>query len=532
MKSGGHRPMPSQTANLWHNFRRCLFLCVIAAGLLPIHSYAQSWEKQSTDVVGASIPIDAYPAGNDQADRDGIDTYQRHNLITEAEAKQLAAQTHNSAAASINSLGNIFVQPRPNASCGGLAQEAEDATLNGTFIVGEDTAASGGKYIHTPNGSGNFYNGPATENRAEFCFTVSITGTYYIRASTFAADTLNDSFYVQVDGAPELGYLWDIFPTSSYIIDYVNDRFFFDPVELELSPGEHIVTFYPREDGARLDTVELQFTTPNSGPIPTCGGLIQEAEEGALRGSFAVEEDPTASGGKYIDSPENTGSYWYGPNTLQSAKYCFDVKNAGIYRIDARVFGPDLLSDSFYVRVDDPKSIAYLWDTHATSGFVSDSVNHRFVADPVLLKLPSGLHTVTVYVREDGTKLDTLQLVFTDTYTEPEEPPVTALPISGTIHPDSSDLTEEVDFSTIYVKLIDAATRGQVYSQRVQVDRIGRYRFEGMAPGKYILVLELPATYTTAQTEVEVDASTNQSVSVSFDIQLKLEHVYLPLIGR
>lgn len=113
-----------------------------------------------------------------------------------------------------------------------------------------------------------------------------VTGTYYIRASTFAEDTLSDSFYAQVDGAPEAGYLWDIFPAASYVIDYINDRFFADPVELQLTPGQHIVRFYRHEDGARLDTVELILTTDNPGPVPTCAGMKQEAEDGAFRGQY------------------------------------------------------------------------------------------------------------------------------------------------------------------------------------------------------------------------------------------------------
>ena len=47
----------------------------------------------------------------------------------------------------------------------------------------------------------------------------------------------DDSFFVQVDGGPSDGYLWDVRNSSSYGNDYVNDRYGADPVTLTLAPG-------------------------------------------------------------------------------------------------------------------------------------------------------------------------------------------------------------------------------------------------------------------------------------------------------
>jgi hypothetical protein len=51
-------------------------------------------------------------------------------------------------------------EPTPEADTGGgTLIEAEQATLYGNFTVGNDASASGGAYIHAPEGSGSFYDG-------------------------------------------------------------------------------------------------------------------------------------------------------------------------------------------------------------------------------------------------------------------------------------------------------------------------------------------------------------------------------------
>ncbi len=52
--------------------------------------------------------------------------------------------------------------------------------------------------------------------------------------------------------------LWDALQNTGYQQDYVNDRHGADPVEVLLAAGENTVTVYLREDGARLDKIELE----------------------------------------------------------------------------------------------------------------------------------------------------------------------------------------------------------------------------------------------------------------------------------
>ena len=52
--------------------------------------------------------------------------------------------------------------------------------------------------------------------------------------------------------------MWDVLQNTSYQQDYVNDRNGADPVEVSLEEGPNTVTVYLREDGTRLDKIELE----------------------------------------------------------------------------------------------------------------------------------------------------------------------------------------------------------------------------------------------------------------------------------
>ncbi len=292
-------------------------------------------------------------------------------------------------------------------SCAGLIREAEQGDLSGTFTVDTDANASGGQFVHVPDGAGNVWNfggGP----RAEYCFTVAQAGVYRINTRVLANAGNNDSFFVQVDGSPVDGFLWDVRRSGVFVQDYVSDRDAADPVEVSLSAGEHTVSFWLREDGVRLDRIELELT--DSEPPPSqCEGLIKEAEDGDLRGDFVVGSDAQASGGEFVHVPDGSGSTG-SPNAARSAAYCFTVQQPGEYRVKATTSAADGTSDSFFVRVDGDPTDAYLWDLRRSAGFTDDFVSNRGGDDPVTLTLAAGEHTVTVYLREDGARLDKVEL--------------------------------------------------------------------------------------------------------------------------
>ncbi len=145
------------------------------------------------------------------------------------------------------------------------------------------------------------------------------------------------------------------------------------------------------------------------GQSANSGALLEiEAEDAQLSGNFRVGYDANASGGRYISAANGAGFYNFG--SLNQAKFVFYVNQAGKYAIEGDIYAPNGDDDSFWVAVDGMPSGGYLWDTAINTNYNSDFVNNRNVTDQVIVNLTAGQHVVTIYQREDGTRLDTLRL--------------------------------------------------------------------------------------------------------------------------
>ena len=140
-----------------------------------------------------------------------------------------------------------------------LIQEAEDGDLYGGFEISSDPAASGGRYVHVPNGTLTSTKMPNEGYKIDYNFNVTVDGMYRIKGSVYAASGSDDSYWVKVNDSPGGGYLWDVLRNTGYQQDYVNDRNGADPVVVWLPAGENTVTVYLREDGTRLDRIELEL---------------------------------------------------------------------------------------------------------------------------------------------------------------------------------------------------------------------------------------------------------------------------------
>ena len=247
--------------------------------------------------------------------------------------------------------------------------------------------------------------------------------------------------------------MWDVLQNTSYQQDYVNDRNGADPVEVSLNSGVNTVAVYLREDGTRLETLELEPVAPvaqeidhdgdgytesegdcndnddtiYAGAEEVCGdgidqdcdgldlncagndGLIREAEEGTLSGSFVIGSDTAASGGQYVNVPG------YGvkltPDEAQKIEFTFKVSSTGNYRIKAWVYAPDGAHDSFLVQVNGIPSAGYAWHVLQNTTYAQDYVRDGVGAEPVEIRLnENSTTTVTVYQREAGTRLDKIEL--------------------------------------------------------------------------------------------------------------------------
>ncbi|MDQ0290989.1 hypothetical protein [Oligosphaera ethanolica] len=137
-----------------------------------------------------------------------------------------------------------------------------------------------------------------------------------------------------------------------------------------------------------------------------------EAEAAAVFPNMvAAKDDPQASGNGYVWGPGEPGARGGGGGyVLQNLQ----VVKAGLYYLSARVIAPSPEDDSFFVSASGEKfSILdqFTWHLPTVStdwywAMVADSSN----PDGIPMRLPEGMVTLRVQVREDGAKIDQFRL--------------------------------------------------------------------------------------------------------------------------
>ncbi|MEM7128963.1 MAG: putative Ig domain-containing protein [Chloroflexota bacterium] len=229
----------------------------------------------------------------------------------------------------------------PPATCGGLEIEAEDGTLSGSFITGNDASASGGQYVHLPNQIGNNQNGTGSADKGVYCFTVPTNGTYLLEGTVFANGGGNNSFFVTVNDAPTAGYIWDTaIDSSNYIQDYINARGVADPLQLNLTAGEHTITIYPREDGTRLDKLTLidMATVAFQAGI---GSVADEDQSSRIFGTVwvpsTVQSEPKLTNLKITAVDKHSGVIVAEAATSHIGKYFIENLPAGTYQVQLEI---------------------------------------------------------------------------------------------------------------------------------------------------------------------------------------------------
>ena len=153
-----------------------------------------------------------------------------------------------------------------------LGQQAEHLATGGpgsgsaarAFAVGSSPSAEGGRHLSVPNGGGNNWSATADAATASFTFTLDqlLAGARFRGRVQTPGGTDDDSFFVQVDGGPWLTWDTPLEPTG-WAWGTVRDRGASADHAVDLAAGRHVVRFKHREDGARLDAVEVV------GPAPT-----------------------------------------------------------------------------------------------------------------------------------------------------------------------------------------------------------------------------------------------------------------------
>lgn len=317
----------------------------------------------------------------------------------------------------------------------GLTQEAEAGLLSGLFVSASDGSASAGAYVHVPDGSGNRGSALDPAQKASYTFNVTDAGIYRIKAWVRSPNGSNNSFYVQVDGAPAAGYLYHTPISSAFLEQYVTNGNGNSIVEVNLSAGTHTIDFFLREHGTALDKVALErigggpppptatqpppptataipAATPTATPVVVtgCDGLAREAETGTLSGLFVTASGSGASGGSYVHVPNGSGNRGSTLDPAQKASYCFTVTNAGLYRIQTAVHSPNGNHNSFYVQVNGAPAAGYLYHAPISNSFINQYVTSGNSNNTVEVNLAAGTHTVDFLLREQDTRLDKVTL--------------------------------------------------------------------------------------------------------------------------
>ena len=361
--------------------------------------------------------------------------------------------------------GDAFQQ----ASDGLVSIEAEhhDANVpNGgqSFVASSQAGASGsGALTASPNSDVIRNTGYAASSpRLEYRVNFVKTGTHYIWARGIGPTAADDSFHAGVDGA-ELASSDRI---TGFGTGWTWSRDTMDgPVATVTvaTTGVHVVDVWMREDGFIIDKLvittdsalaptglgpaesarQASTTPPPPPPPPSPGAFIQsgdangivsmEAEHFATNTAQGGRSWLAAAGGTALQAMPNAGVNQDTSYTSSSPRLDFAVNfvKTGVHYIWARGMGATAADDSYHAGLDG----AALTSSDRISGFGTAWTWSRSTMDGPLATFTvgtAGVHTVNVWMREDGFVIDKLVVTSNANYapsgTGPAESPTGTLP--------------------------------------------------------------------------------------------------------
>jgi glucuronoarabinoxylan endo-1,4-beta-xylanase len=174
--------------------------------------------------------------------------------------------------------------------------------------------------------------------------------------------------------------------------------------------GNHVaVLAVTDDDGARdIDTMFIDVITTFKTEI------WFEAECGIVGSSWKILENSNASRGLYVTTP--TGYQKMDSASADTADHMifnFHVSESGPYKVWGRVIDTTADDDSYWVRMDDDTVWAG-WNNIVTgTNWHWDDVHNWSNENPVIWQLDTGMHSLSICMREDGTLLDKIYITNT-----------------------------------------------------------------------------------------------------------------------
>lgn len=130
--------------------------------------------------------------------------------------------------------------------------------------------------------------------------------------------------------------------------------------------------------------------------------LWLEAECAQVGSTWNRVTDSAASNSQYVTIQPGNNSTASAPGSASGhVSFPINVTTAGTYRLNARMLGPSPNDDSFWVRMDSGSWI--MWNNWWNTSWI-------WVQLPNTFNLGTGNHTLTIAYREDGTRLDKINL--------------------------------------------------------------------------------------------------------------------------
>ncbi|RYD62438.1 MAG: hypothetical protein EOP83_14580, partial [Verrucomicrobiaceae bacterium] len=199
-----------------------------------------------------------------------------------------------------------------------MAVEAEDGTITGGFVEESDASASGGSYVWVPQGSRASVTTLNTTLKISYNVTIPRTGQYLVHGLVRSDDASSDSLYIGFDGgtpsewhtnqtAGEVGsglFLWDVANSSRAPAT--------NPTVFNLTAGAHTLEIYGRDDGTRLDRLEIRSLRPLplwSGPALVVGGPFTASLSFSEVVTDLVAADVSISGGQILSLTGSGDTY-------------------------------------------------------------------------------------------------------------------------------------------------------------------------------------------------------------------------------
>ncbi len=227
-----------------------------------------------------------------------------------------------------------------------------------------------------------------------------------------------------VDGPFPLGLTFGVPVSGVDLSDFTVTNAILDSIAA--NEDDYILNLTPVEPGAvGIDLNVGGITGPmgqavNSGAsasITFANQLLARnaAEASYIGGGMELVVDTAAPHGQYLWLPEDdyVGNFELPVKTQHRAEYSFVVPKSGQWMLRGLMRSPDNEGDSLWIEIDGNQALGtvHLWDTGpAGTTYEWDFLSDRDGADPVILNLTAGVHTVTVFGREDGNQLDRLEL--------------------------------------------------------------------------------------------------------------------------